>query len=100
MKKILFLLFALSFTSCYTDEPYMENSKNHNNSSNGYNSDDENDNGRIVWHDCKKCDESGDCFACYGDGMWLGDKKECPYCDGTGICDQCDGAGKWYQIIY
>ena len=42
---------------------------------------------------CTWCKGSGDCHACGGDGLWLGNAKECSYCDGSGVCEHCYGSG-------
>ena len=41
---------------------------------------------------CSRCDGTGDCQQCGGDGSdWL---ETCTDCEGTGICQDCDGDGE------
>lgn len=38
---------------------------------------------------CQKCDDSGECDHCCGDGT-----TECPHCEQDMDCEACDGTGK------
>lgn len=95
MRKIKFLALAVSavlsfgcFTSCDEDGP---KDRTENNSSG--NSDDDEDSDDEDWYNCPKC-KNGDCIICDGDGIYGG--EICYKCDGSGICSMCDGEGGWY----
>mgnify|MGYP003309102667 CR=1 FL=1 len=83
-KRFLIILSALVFacTGCELIETISGTNK-------GSSSDD--DGGYIT---CTWCKGSGDCHACGGDGLWLGNGKKCDYCDGSGVCEHCHGSGE------
>lgn len=85
MKHLLpfFLLLAAIITSGCDEDPF--------NGSYRDDSDDDSDSGGMI--ECTWCKGSGECHACDGDGLWLGNAKVCSYCDGDGICEHCDGSG-------
>ncbi len=94
---IMMLVMGMSFNACSSDDDDdmpkdpTENSGSSNSNNNNNDDEDEED----EWYDCNQC-KDGTCVRCGGDGLWLGDYEECDKCDGTGICSLCDGEGGWY----
>lgn len=92
MKKLFVVVIGLAacfggFISCGEDGP---KDPTENNGSGSYGDDDDDDDG--YWDDCY-CDD-GDCVICDGDGIYGG--VECHRCDGTGECQTCHGEGGRY----
>lgn len=56
-----------------------------------YNDGDDDDEGGYIT--CTWCKGTGECHACDGDGLWLGNAEICSYCDGSGVCEHCHGTG-------
>lgn len=84
LRTLLCIALGIAILSSCTDD-FLSTGRDHNDSY------DEDEGGYIT---CTWCKGSGDCHACGGDGLWLGNAEECDYCDGCGVCEHCHGTGE------
>lgn len=71
-----------------------EDSDYNDNGNSGNDSEGDNDGGSSNHHyPCKSCNETGDCWNCFGSGTDPITNKKCNTCHGTGKCQICHGKG-------